>query len=167
MSLMALQQQQLDDLADWLSIMEDKIKVHRKLGSDLDQVKQQVEEHKKLQEELDQQQKRVDSLQNMVVVVDDSNTESGKQLLSSLNIHFVKEIHTHCHSLCLNALLVLVGIKIPYTLQLVITRSSGSMGKNPRYNMRPLFIVNTPSSPGFHLRKQMPHHLVWDISQYI
>lgn len=77
MSLMALQQQQLDDLAEWLTKMEEKIRVQRKLGSDLDQVKQQVEEHKKLQEELDQQQKKVDSLQNMVVVVDDSNTESG------------------------------------------------------------------------------------------
>ena len=148
MSLMALQQQQLDDLADWLSIMEDKIKVHRKLGSDLDQVKQQVEEHKKLQEELDQQQKRVDSLQNMVVVVDDSNTESGKQLLSSLNIHFVKEIHTHCHSLCLKRFISVGGC-------------NNTIYTATRYNavvrVRPLFIVNTPSSPGFHLRKQMPH----------
>lgn len=77
MTLMSLQQQQLDDLADWLTKMEDKIQGQQQLGSDLAQVKQQVEEHKKLQEELDQQQKKVDSLQNMVVVVDDTNTESG------------------------------------------------------------------------------------------
>ena len=41
------------------------------------QVRAQIEEHKRLQGELDQQQKKVDSLQNMVVVVDDNNTESG------------------------------------------------------------------------------------------
>lgn len=75
---MSLQQQQLDELAEWLTRMEERVSVEKKLGSDLSQVKQQIEDHKKLQEELDQQQKKVDSLQNMVVVVDDNNTESGR-----------------------------------------------------------------------------------------
>ena len=75
---MSLQQRQLDDLATWLTAMEERISGQRRLGSDLAEIRQQIDDHKVLQEELDQQQKKVDSLQNMVVVVDDSNTESGK-----------------------------------------------------------------------------------------
>ena len=34
---------------------------------------------KEIQKNIEEQQKKVDSLQNMVVVVDDNNTESGKR----------------------------------------------------------------------------------------
>ena len=78
---MLLQQQQLDELADWLTNMEAKISTQGMMGSDLAAIRQQVEDHKDLQAELDKQQKKVDSLQNMVVVVDDNNTESGKMWL--------------------------------------------------------------------------------------
>ena len=78
---MSLQQQQLDELADWLTKMEARIARERKLGSDLGEIRKQVEDHKLLQEELDAQQKKVDSLQNMVVVVDDSNTETGSRVI--------------------------------------------------------------------------------------
>ncbi|XP_067674722.1 dystrophin-like isoform X3 [Haliotis asinina] len=74
--LMDLQQQQLDELASWLGQMEERINQQEPLGSDLDSIKRQVSEHKRIQESLEKQQKRVDSLQNMVVVVDDTNTES-------------------------------------------------------------------------------------------
>ena len=74
---MTLQQQQLDELADWLTNMEAKIATQGMMGSELAAIRQQVEDHKDLQAELDKQQRKVDSLQNMVVVVDDNNTESG------------------------------------------------------------------------------------------
>ncbi|XP_041352153.1 dystrophin-like isoform X2 [Gigantopelta aegis] len=74
--LMDLQQQQLDELEKWLTQMEGCITNQEPIGSDLETIKQQVEDHKKIQVSLETQQKRVDSLQNMVVIVDDTNTES-------------------------------------------------------------------------------------------
>ncbi|XP_053396069.1 dystrophin-like isoform X7 [Mercenaria mercenaria] len=96
-TLMTLQQQQLDELADWLTKMEERISVEKKLGSDLSHVKQQIEDHKKLQEELDQQQKKVDSLQNMVVVVDDNNTESACEAMERQLQSLGKRWATICH----------------------------------------------------------------------
>ncbi|XP_055889039.1 dystrophin-like isoform X6 [Biomphalaria glabrata] len=75
--LMDLQQGQLDDLANWLSAMELRIEKQQVVGADLNAIKSQVEEHKAIQKSLEEQQKKVDSLQNMVVVVDDTNTESA------------------------------------------------------------------------------------------
>ncbi|KAH9492319.1 hypothetical protein Btru_024695 [Bulinus truncatus] len=75
--LMDLQQGQLDDLANWLTAMESRIEKQQVVGADLDAIKTQVEEHKAIQKSLEEQQKKVDSLQNMVVVVDDNNTESA------------------------------------------------------------------------------------------
>ncbi|KAH9492316.1 hypothetical protein Btru_024686 [Bulinus truncatus] len=75
--LMDLQQGQLDDLANWLTAMESRIEKQQAVGADLDAIKTQVEEHKAIQKSLEEQQKKVDSLQNMVVVVDDNNTESA------------------------------------------------------------------------------------------
>ena len=83
---MTLQQQQLDELADWLTNMESKIAVQGMMGSELAAIKQQVEDHKDLQRELEKQQRKVDSLQNMVVVVDDNNTESGIKNLDTFMI---------------------------------------------------------------------------------
>ncbi|GFN77850.1 dystrophin [Plakobranchus ocellatus] len=86
--LMELQQGQLDDLASWLTSMEERIEKQQSIGADLDAIKAQVEEHKAIQKSLEDQQKKVDSLQNMVVVVDDTNTESAcaamEQQLESL-----------------------------------------------------------------------------------
>ncbi|XP_052240299.1 dystrophin-like isoform X2 [Dreissena polymorpha] len=96
-SLMSLQQQQLDDLAEWLTKMEARISVERKLGSDLVQIRQQIEEHRKLQGELDQQQKKVDSLQNMVVVVDDNNTESACEAMEAQLQRLGKRWAAICH----------------------------------------------------------------------
>jgi hypothetical protein len=43
---MDLQQQQLDDLAGWLTGMEERINQQEPVGSDLEAIKRQVEEHK-------------------------------------------------------------------------------------------------------------------------
>ncbi|KAK3712444.1 hypothetical protein RRG08_002774 [Elysia crispata] len=75
--LMELQQGQLDDLASWLTSMEERVEKQQNIGADLEAIKAQVEEHKAIQNSLEEQQKKVDSLQNMVVVVDDTNTESA------------------------------------------------------------------------------------------
>ncbi|KAL5009782.1 hypothetical protein ScPMuIL_012087 [Solemya velum] len=76
-SLMTLQQQQLDELSDWLSRVEMWIEKREPIGSSLESIRAQVDEHKGLQEDLEEQQKKVNNLQNMVVVVDDSNSESA------------------------------------------------------------------------------------------
>ncbi|XP_076445085.1 dystrophin-like isoform X2 [Babylonia areolata] len=80
--LMELQQQQLDELGAWLTGMEDRINRQEPVAADLDGIKQQVEDHKVIQQSLEAEQKRVDSLQHMVVVVDDSNADSGAVCLA-------------------------------------------------------------------------------------
>ncbi|XP_043556668.1 dystrophin isoform X1 [Chiloscyllium plagiosum] len=81
--LMDLQQQQLKQLADWLTNTEDRIHQMeaQPLGPDLEALKLQVEEHKVLQEDLEQEQVRVNSLTHMVVVVDESNGDNATAAL--------------------------------------------------------------------------------------
>ena len=44
--LMELQQGQLDDLASWLTSMEERVEKQQNIGADLEAIKAQVEEHK-------------------------------------------------------------------------------------------------------------------------
>lgn len=44
--LMDLQQKQINALAEWLTLAEQKINSSESIGSDLDTVKRQVEDHK-------------------------------------------------------------------------------------------------------------------------
>ncbi|XP_025099293.1 dystrophin-like isoform X3 [Pomacea canaliculata] len=81
-TLMELQQQQLEELDKWLADMESRIEHQEAVGTDLEAIKTQVEEHKMIQQSLEEQQKRVDSLQNMVVVVDDSSADSRAACLA-------------------------------------------------------------------------------------
>ncbi|XP_033837659.2 dystrophin isoform X13 [Periophthalmus magnuspinnatus] len=83
--LMERQQQQLQQLTDWLDVTETRIKKMnaQPLGPDLEDVKHQVEEHKLLQEDLELEQVRVNSLTHMVVVVDESNGDSATAALES------------------------------------------------------------------------------------
>ncbi|XP_074662175.1 dystrophin-like [Tubulanus polymorphus] len=74
-TLMDLQQRQLDSLDQWLTKMEVHIVEAETIGSDLQALKLQTDQHKIIQDELIEQQDRVNNLQNMVVVVDDSNSE--------------------------------------------------------------------------------------------
>lgn len=46
MQLMDLQQKQIDELADWLTVAEQRINSSEVIGSDLDTVRRQVEDHK-------------------------------------------------------------------------------------------------------------------------
>ncbi|KAK2570584.1 Dystrophin [Acropora cervicornis] len=75
--LMDLQQKQIDELADWLTVAEQRISSSEVIGSDLDTVRHQVEDHKFFQEDLEKQQQQVNSLTHMVVVVDDGSNESA------------------------------------------------------------------------------------------
>ncbi|KAL8624968.1 hypothetical protein ACOMHN_039855 [Nucella lapillus] len=75
--LMELQQQQLEELGSWLTWMEERISNQEPVGTDLEAIKKQVDDHKVIQQSLEDQQKRVDSLQHMVVVVDDSTADGG------------------------------------------------------------------------------------------
>ncbi|XP_063403799.1 dystrophin-like isoform X1 [Mytilus trossulus] len=94
--LMTLQQKQLDELAEWMTNMEDQIQTQGPMGSDLPEIKQQIEKHKNLQEELDVQQQKVDSLHDMVVIVDDNNTESACEAMETQLQHLGKRWASIC-----------------------------------------------------------------------
>ncbi|XP_043925536.1 utrophin isoform X2 [Protopterus annectens] len=81
--LMELQQQQLQQLSDWLTVTEERIlKMETQpLCSDLHFLKKQIEDHKKLQGDIEMQQVKVNSLTHMVVIVDENSGESATALL--------------------------------------------------------------------------------------
>nr|XP_033503851.1 dystrophin isoform X5 [Epinephelus lanceolatus] len=81
--LMDLQQQQLQQLSDWLTLTEERI---RKIetepaAKDLELYKEQIEQHKELQNDLEAEQVKVNSLTHMVVVVDENSGESATAAL--------------------------------------------------------------------------------------
>ncbi|XP_041661475.1 utrophin isoform X3 [Cheilinus undulatus] len=81
--LMELQQQQLQQLSDWLTLTEERI---RKIeteppAQDVDIYKEQIEQHKELQNDLEAEQVKVNSLTHMVVVVDENSGESATAAL--------------------------------------------------------------------------------------
>uniref|UniRef100_A0A673A4J4 Utrophin n=1 Tax=Sphaeramia orbicularis TaxID=375764 RepID=A0A673A4J4_9TELE len=81
--LMDLQQQQLQQLSDWLTRTEARIKKieTEPLAKDLELYKEQIEEHKELQNDLEAEQVKVNSLTHMVVVVDENSGESATAAL--------------------------------------------------------------------------------------
>ncbi|XP_034382901.1 utrophin isoform X2 [Cyclopterus lumpus] len=81
--LMDLQQQQLQQLSDWLSRTEERIKkIETEPGSkDLELYKEHIEQHKELQNDLEAEQVKVNSLTHMVVVVDENSGESATAAL--------------------------------------------------------------------------------------
>ncbi|KAG7267002.1 hypothetical protein CRUP_000727 [Coryphaenoides rupestris] len=81
--LMDLQQQQLQQLSDWLTQTEDRIKQMESAvaAGDLDGYKGQIEQHKELQNDLEVEQVKVNSLTHMVVVVDENSGESATAAL--------------------------------------------------------------------------------------
>ncbi|KAK3089530.1 hypothetical protein FSP39_004327 [Pinctada imbricata] len=95
--LMLLQQKQLDELAEWMANMEEEIRNQESIGSDLEAIQGQVNKHKKIQEELEVQQKKVDSLHDMVVIVDDANTESACEALETQLQHLGKKWAAICN----------------------------------------------------------------------
>ncbi|XP_041832153.1 utrophin isoform X2 [Melanotaenia boesemani] len=81
--LMDLQQQQLQQLSDWLTLTEERIKriETESPANDLDTYKDQIEQHKELQNDLEAEQVKVNSLTHMVVVVDENSGESATAAL--------------------------------------------------------------------------------------
>ncbi|XP_065483097.1 dystrophin isoform X10 [Caloenas nicobarica] len=96
--LMDLQNQQLAQLADWLTKTEEKTKTidSEPLGPDLDDLKRQVEEHKAFQEDLEQEQVKVNSLTHMVVVVDENSGDKATAALEEQLQHFGKRWAAIC-----------------------------------------------------------------------
>ncbi|XP_054045187.1 dystrophin isoform X10 [Rissa tridactyla] len=88
--LMDLQNQQLAQLADWLTKTEERTKKidSEPLGPDLEDLKRQVEEHKAFQEDLEQEQVKVNSLTHMVVVVDENSGDRATAALEEQLRHF-------------------------------------------------------------------------------
>ncbi|XP_075121172.1 dystrophin isoform X11 [Leptodactylus fuscus] len=81
--LMDLQNQQLQQLSDWLSQTEARTRRMEAeiLGPDLEDIKRQIEDHKALQDDLEQEQVRVNSLTHMVVVVDEASGDMATAAL--------------------------------------------------------------------------------------
>uniref|UniRef100_A0A3Q2CMS0 Calponin-homology (CH) domain-containing protein n=1 Tax=Cyprinodon variegatus TaxID=28743 RepID=A0A3Q2CMS0_CYPVA len=81
--LMELQQQQLQQLSDWLTLTEERIKSMETepAADDFDLYKDKIERHKELQNDLEAEQVKVNSLTHMVVVVDENSSESATAAL--------------------------------------------------------------------------------------
>ncbi|XP_061560376.1 utrophin isoform X3 [Phycodurus eques] len=81
--LMELQQQQLQQLSDWLTRTEDRIRKieTESLAKDIDDYKERIEQHKELQNDLEAEQVKVNSLTHMVVVVDENSGETATAAL--------------------------------------------------------------------------------------
>ncbi|XP_056150942.1 dystrophin isoform X3 [Lampris incognitus] len=81
--LMDLQQQQLQQLSDWLTQTEERIRKMETepVAGDLEGYKAQLEQHKELQSDLEAEQVKVNSLTHMVVVVDENSGESATAAL--------------------------------------------------------------------------------------
>ncbi|XP_075630661.1 dystrophin isoform X5 [Balearica regulorum gibbericeps] len=96
--LMDLQNQQLAQLADWLTKTEERTKKIdlEPLGPDLEDLKRQIEEHKAFQEDLEQEQVKVNSLTHMVVVVDENSGDRATAALEEQLQHFGKRWAAIC-----------------------------------------------------------------------
>ncbi|XP_054701264.1 dystrophin isoform X6 [Grus americana] len=96
--LMDLQNQQLAQLADWLTKTEERTKKidSEPLGPDLEDLKCQIEEHKAFQEDLEQEQVKVNSLTHMVVVVDENSGDRATAALEEQLQHFGKRWAAIC-----------------------------------------------------------------------
>uniref|UniRef100_A0A4W5P5S0 Utrophin n=1 Tax=Hucho hucho TaxID=62062 RepID=A0A4W5P5S0_9TELE len=81
--LMDLQQQQLQQLSDWLTKTEERIRKMEiePMAGDVEGYKAQIEQHKGLQNDLEAEQVKVNSLTHMVVVVDENSGESATAAL--------------------------------------------------------------------------------------
>uniref|UniRef100_A0A3Q1G403 Calponin-homology (CH) domain-containing protein n=1 Tax=Acanthochromis polyacanthus TaxID=80966 RepID=A0A3Q1G403_9TELE len=81
--LMDLQQQQLQQLSDWLTQTEERIRriEIEPAAKDLEIYKERIEQHKELQNDLEAEQVKVNSLTHMVVVVDENSGESATAAL--------------------------------------------------------------------------------------
>ncbi|MGH0172873.1 UNVERIFIED_CONTAM: hypothetical protein FKN15_064379 [Acipenser sinensis] len=81
--LMELQQQQLQELSDWLT--ETEARIHKielePFADDVEAYEKQMEQHKVLQNDLEMEQVKVNSLTHMLVVVDENSGEGATAAL--------------------------------------------------------------------------------------
>ncbi|XP_010002791.1 PREDICTED: dystrophin [Chaetura pelagica] len=96
--LMDLQNQQLAQLADWLTKTEERTRKIdlEPLGPDLEDLKRQIGVHKAFQEDLEQEQVKVNSLTHMVVVVDENSGDRATAALEEQLQHFGKRWAAIC-----------------------------------------------------------------------
>ncbi|XP_056423347.1 utrophin isoform X3 [Hyla sarda] len=83
--LMDLQRKQLDQLSDWLTVTEERIRKmdSKSYGEDFEAFKKHIEEHKKLQNDLEAEQVKVNSLTHMVVIVDENSGDGATVALEA------------------------------------------------------------------------------------
>ncbi|XP_040285503.1 utrophin isoform X2 [Bufo bufo] len=83
--LMDLQRKQLDQLSDWLTVTEERIRKMelKSHGEDFETFRKQIEEHKKLQNDLEAEQVKVNSLTHMVVIVDENSGDGATAALEA------------------------------------------------------------------------------------
>ncbi|KAM3931893.1 utrophin isoform 2-T2 [Leptodactylus fuscus] len=83
--LMDLQRKQLDQLSDWLTVTEERIRKMdlKSYGEDFEAFRKQIEEHKKLQNDLEAEQVKVNSLTHMVVIVDENSGDGATVALEA------------------------------------------------------------------------------------
>ncbi|KAJ8355724.1 hypothetical protein SKAU_G00185180 [Synaphobranchus kaupii] len=81
--LMDLQQQQLQQLSDWLTLTEERIRKMEMepMAGHMEGYRVQIDQHKALQNDLEMEQVKVNSLTHMVVVVDENCGESATAVL--------------------------------------------------------------------------------------
>ncbi|XP_069180920.1 LOW QUALITY PROTEIN: dystrophin [Procambarus clarkii] len=79
--LMSLQQKQLESLKKWLTDTEDRIANMSQVGPTTEILRQQISAHQSLQQDLENEQSNINSLSNMVVVVDESSSDSAYSTL--------------------------------------------------------------------------------------
>ena len=74
---MLMQQKEIDSLKKWLTNTEDRISKMSSVGPTLEHVKEQITRHQALQKDLEQEQCNIAKLNNMVVIVDEKNSNSA------------------------------------------------------------------------------------------
>ncbi|XP_069940660.1 microtubule-actin cross-linking factor 1 isoform X2 [Cherax quadricarinatus] len=79
--LMSLQQKQLESLKKWLTDTEDRIANMSQVGPTAEALREQILAHQNLQQDLENEQSNINSLSNMVVVVDETSSESAYSTL--------------------------------------------------------------------------------------
>ncbi|KAM9317369.1 utrophin [Gastrophryne carolinensis] len=83
--LMDLQRKQLDQLSDWLTVTEERIRRMdtTTFGDNFEAFQKHIEEHKKLQNDLEAEQVKVNSLTHMVVIVDENSSDGATVALET------------------------------------------------------------------------------------
>lgn len=93
--LATLQMEKVDELKNFLTMIEDRISRMLDVGPTPVELKAQLEEHKILQNDMEAQEKLVDSLSNLVIIIDSDNFSDLEDKLSALEerwSHLIKWI---------------------------------------------------------------------------